>query len=525
MLPNMKYSLGTRKIPVGQFGGLDRTPGAGNGAICDMLNLSGDQFPLLSTRERRGILRRLERPGGLFSWGKLVWVDGTEFFYDGVKRGEVIEGRKTFVGLGSRVLVFPDKVYYDTADGSFGSMEASFEGSVVFEDGTLLGAEAMGNTIRCAGIDWRDYFREDDAVTISGCEEHPENNQTIIIREIDGEQLRFSTDSFTIGQESGSVRISRELPELDFVCACDNRLWGCAGNRIYASKLGDPFNFEHFDGLKTDAWQVDTGSAGSFTGCATYGGYPVFFKEDRIYKVYGTMPSNYEVAETLFLGVEFGSEHSCAVAGDVMFYLSGNGVTAYTGGIPKLAGAALGPDRLKNAVGGSDGLKYYMSAQTADESWVIYVYDTRSGLWHKEDFLQVTHFAFLERKLYFLSADGEIYYNWDMREADAQLEQPFFWYAEFADFDESSPNSKFAGKLQLRLELMAGSFVRVLMMFDSSGKWERLAEIAGPKVKHSTYIQVIPRRCDHYRIRLEGYGQLKVYSMTIESAPGTEGRM
>ena len=67
------------------------------------------------------------------------------------------------------------------------------------------------------------------------------------------------------------------MPELDFLCENENRLWGCKGDTIYASKLGDPFNWNVFDGVSTDSYAVDVGSAGDFTGCFAYRGYPVFF--------------------------------------------------------------------------------------------------------------------------------------------------------------------------------------------------------------------------------------------------------
>ena len=73
---------------------------------------------------------------------------------------------------------------------------------------------------------------------------------------------------------------------------------GCGaakGDTVYASKLGDPFNWNVFDGLSTDSYAVDVGSAGDFTACCSYLGYPCMFKEEHIYKVYGDKPSNFQV--------------------------------------------------------------------------------------------------------------------------------------------------------------------------------------------------------------------------------------
>ena len=78
---------------------------------------------------------------------------------------------------------------------------------------------------------------------ISGATTHTENNKTAIIREIDGDNLRFYENTFTIsdGGDSETLQLSRTVPELDYICENENRLWGCKGDTIYASKLGDIF--------------------------------------------------------------------------------------------------------------------------------------------------------------------------------------------------------------------------------------------------------------------------------------------
>lgn len=119
-------------------------------------------------------------------------------------------------------------------------------------------------------------------MTIAGAAAHEGNNQTIIIREIDGDYLRFYENSFTIneGGDAETLTISRDVPDMDFICENENRLWGCKEDTIYSSKLGDPFNWNVFDGLSTDSYAVNVGSAGDFTACCSYLGYPVFFKEE-----------------------------------------------------------------------------------------------------------------------------------------------------------------------------------------------------------------------------------------------------
>ena len=368
-------------------------------------------------------------------------------------------------------------------------------------------------------------------MTIEGCTKHPENNKTPVIREIDGDKLYFyehvfaldGEDGVTPYTETGTLSVRRTVPDLLYICENENRLWGCKGDTIYASKPGDIFNWNVFDGLDTDSYAVDTGSAGSFTACVSYLGYPIFFKEEHIYKVYGSIPSNFQVMGSATLGVAEGSAGSLAVAGEILFYLSRAGIMAYSGGIPQPVGAAFGPERHKNAAAGSDGLKYYVSMQGEDGTRLLHVYDAQRGLWHTEDATHATHFARCGGNLYFLNDAGEIWIAGNVREAPegAAPEGPVTWMAEFGDFTEDNPNKKGVSKLQIRLELDEGARADVLIQFDSDGVWEPVSSLEAA-AKRSYYLPIIPRRADHYRLKLEGTGACRVYSLVREFYSGSE---
>lgn len=532
-LPSMKYADGISKSKQIKFGGLNHTVGADDGELWDMRNLTSDHHPVLSSRSKRMLYRKLDTPGGLFSWDELCWVDGTSFLFGGEEKGQVTQGQKHFATLGSYILIFPDKCYYNVDSGEFGSLEAEWTGaSLTFGNGLLYGEEAEANAITCVGVNWTDYFRAGDAVTIGGCTTNPGNNLSVIIRAIDGDKLYFYEHTFTIGDdgtayaEKGELSIQRSVPDLKYVCEHENRLWGCNGNTIYASKLGDIFNWNVYDGLDTDAFAVDTGSMGEFTGCISYRGYPTFFKEDHIYKVYGSIPSNFEVLGSATLGLAEGSSGSMAIAGETLFYLSRSGIMAYTGGIPQPVGQAFGKLRFKNAVGGSDGLKYYVSMQEADNTWGLYVFDTQEGFWHKEDETHALSFAKWDGNLYFLNESGEIWITGNIQDPpEGTTEEPAVeWIAEFSDFTEKDPNKKGVSKIQIRLELDEGATVQVWIQFDSDGNWQKVSNALGEGAKRSYYLPIIPRRGDHYRLKLTGTGGCRVYSMVREYYSGSEFR-
>lgn len=533
-LPDMRYADGIVKGQQVKFGGLDHNLGAGDGSLWDMRNLTSDHAPLLATRSPRFLYASLSRPGGIFSWDGLAWVDGDGFYFRGERKGTVTPGHKTFAALGAYIVILPDKAYYNTVTGEFGGLEAAWTGNkLTFTNGVLYEEEAEANTIQADGVNWADYFKVGDAVTISGCTKHTENNKTPIIRAINGDKLYFYEYIFVLDgdgadtpySETGLLSIRRAVPDLRFICENENRLWGCDGTTIYASKLGDPFNWNVFDGLSTDSYAVDTGSAGEFTGCISFLGYPIFFKEDHIYKVYGSMPSNFEVMGSATLGVAQGSAGSLAIAGETLFYLSSAGIMAYSGGIPQPIGAAFGVERYKNAAAGSDGLKYYVSMRGEDGGYILHVYDTQRGMWHTEDESHVTHFARWDGNLYMLTEQGEVWIGGRPVGIEAEAEgwePPVRWLAEFGDFVENDPNKKGVSKVQIRLELEEGAQVQVWIQFDTDGAWQKVSSALGEGVKRSYYLPIVPRRGDHYRLKLEGTGQCRVYSMVREYYSGSE---
>ena len=527
-LPAMKYSDGYRDSVQTVFGGYDHRAAAGNGQICDMGNLTGDEYPLMAARQKRGLVRTLTSPQGIGVHGKLCWAAGGRFWYDNVDRGEVSTGEKTFLGMGNRILIWPDKKVYYTDSGTMEALESSVSGTGVgFKKGEIYGEEAEANSVYCANIDFRNYFAPGDGVTIEGCTKHKENNKTPILREIseDGHTLRFSEYAFVLDggegttdyTESGTITFRRWIPEMDYICVNENRLWGCKGDTVYASKLGDPRNFNVFDGVGTDSFSVPAGSGGDFTGCVSYGGYPIFFKERAIYKMYGDLPTNFQLMGGPELGVKAGCHRSLAAAGNTLFYLSPAGMMAYAGGVPSPVGENLG-DTFTEAVGGSDGLKYYVSMRDSSQKQHLFVIDTRRGLWYREDESEVMGFAAQGAALYMLKRDGGL---WDLSGATGTKETAVSWYAEFADFDEASPNAKSSDRLQLRLEPEAGTTVTVKLMYDSSGEWITVKTMTAAE-KHSVVLPIIPRRADHYRLRLEGTGGCRVYSLSRRIRAGSE---
>lgn len=535
-LTPMRYSGGYREVVQDTFGGMDRRPGAGDGALAVSLNMSTERYPALTVRPRRGVHARVEKPNGFFVRGCVAWVSGGTLVVDGQSVAELTEGPKVMAGIQKKICVWPDKMIYDRQTGELTEMEATWEGDGTFSDGTYAGEPASANTITVAG-DITHLFRAGDGVVV---ESGGTSNGAFVIQEIEfdgiaGEtEIRFLENTWlhmmppgygtdTEEGESGmvplpnpgmktAIRIRRRAPELDGVFEHHNRLWGWHGGTICCCALGDPSNWEVFGGDAVDSWELVTGSSGDITGGVSYGGRPVFFKEDRIIRLYGDYPAQYSTSESESLGVESGSGKSLAVAGDTLYYKSPKGIMAYSGGYPYPVGEEFGESQYRNAVAGSDGVRYYISMQNEQGKYDLFCYDTRYRVWHEEEGVTFLGMGW-HGELYGLEEvnrgtpqhAGTVYIL-GKRRVESIGEEGIVTKVEFADFTEGTARKKGVGRLALRLEIDQGTKLRIFIRYDSRGDWMRLQELDGELIKDQTEIIVPIRRCDHYRIKIEGSG-------------------
>lgn len=518
-LPEMPYAGNIGATRQSAWGGLNHTPGAQGGEIYDMENLTSDLPPLLATRGRRYTVQTLSAPNGLYVADKRYTVDGDRLYADGVLAATLpTSGEKTMAAMGKRLIIFPDKVLYTAEDGLSALASAVSGASCRIQDGTYAGEAAAANTIYAASVNWGSYFKVGDGVTITGAATHPANNRTSIIREIDGHYLRFYENTFTInsGGDTETLTIRREVPDLDYLCVNENRLWGCKGDTIWCSKLGDPFNWYVFDGISTDAWSVESGTPGDFTACVSFLGYPVFFKENKIFKVYGNRPSNFELMSSATLGVSPGEAKSLAIAGERLFYLSRAGIVAYSGGLPQSISDVFGQERFTGAVGGSDGLKYYVSMRNSAGAYSIYVFDTEKGLWHREDSTRALFFAY-DNGMYALTQDGRLLLLWGhSTPSGAVLEGAVSWRAEFGDYTMGSFSGKYPVRLRLRFEGETGAEITAAIRYDSAGEWQEVSELV-TGAKRAVYLTLPIKRCDHFRLKLSGTGAARLYDWEFET--------
>lgn len=335
------------------------------------------------------------------------------------------------------------------------------------------------------------------------------------------------------------MSFSRSIPKLDFMFEHDNRLWGCCYyvdptthkivNEIHASKLGDFKNWNSFQGISTDSYVISCGSDGKWTGAAEVGGYPCFFKEKYLHKVYGSMPSNYSCDPVEITGVQEGCHDSLSVVNGVLYYKARDGIYKYDGSLPVCISAQLGNVEYHSAVGGGFGNKYYVSMLDSSDNSTLFVYDIQKRMWHKEDDFRIEQFCSSPKALYCLRNGRSLTSNSHVYSLDggsgtlAEQASYMQWYAETGIFGEEHYGHKYYPRITLRMKIVPGAAVKIFSDYDSSGRWTQVASIVGKDLKSFNF-PIRTKRCDHMRLRIEGKGEATIYSITFTTEKGSADR-
>ena len=371
-------------------------------------------------------------------------------------------------------------------------------------------------------------FSVNDGVTISGITDEALsdlNASMVIWAKGDGYIVVTGILDKMTTQET-PIKVERQMPDMDFIIESDNRLWGCRYgpqgdkivNEIYASKLGDFKNWNCFMGISTDSYAASLGTDGQFTGAITHLGYPLFFKETCVHKVYGNYPANYQIQTTACRGVQKGCSKSLAIVNEVLYYKARSGICAYDGSLPVEMSSALGDMNYHNAVAGVLGNKYYISMSDVEGKYNLFVYDTVRGMWHREDNTQVSDFCNCRGNLYYIDyADNQIKVVRGTGKDDVLEGTAIKWEAVTGILGTDSPDKKYISRIDVRMKLDIGTRVIFFAEYDSSGAWEHLFTMTG-RTLQSFAIPIRPQRCDHLRLKIEGEGDAKIFSIckTIE---------
>ena len=484
---------------------------------------------------------------------------------------------KKFVSMGAYLCIFPDNLYLNTADMTdFGSMEMSWEAeestsvkySICKGDGAEYGKTTVADEapkdaengdlwidsstdthilkqysknmnmwveiatvyvkIEAKGIGQR--IEKGDGIRISGCKYSGENeyikkqiealNSTFTVKERGDNHIVVTGLLDETYTQNGGVNVTRKVTKMDYVTECQNRLWGCyygledgkTVNEIFCCKLGDFKNWEVYSGISTDSFRASCGTDGVWTGAVTYLGYPLFFKENYVHKVYVSSGGAHQIVSMAIDGVQKGSDTSFAIVNDYLFYKSKTGINRFDGTQAVNISSDLGNEQYCDAVGGRLGGKYYVSMKDINEKWHLFVYDVKRGLWIREDNTMALYFADIDNELYYIDGDSNELKT--INGTEGKEEDKFPWKIVFGDIGYEYFQKKYLSRFNIRMSLEEDGWAEIYTEYDSNGIWEKRGTINGTGISRTFTLPIIPRRCDHIRIKIEGSGEFKLYSIS-----------
>lgn len=625
------------------FGGYNHNLKIPEGEFYEMENLCGDDYPLLATRKQRADLKAYNtdnlkamthKNGSLYYIAGYDEQDKTCWLYSGTDQVLKLKhtGSKRFVSMGAYLLIWPDKVWYNTADGTHGNMEKMFSAAAgTYLDHSLtssLGPDGQetydiyvlwyirpcsrnGKIVYTANAN----YGEKRVVVVDGIEYHylnpmkpkePKNGDAYIDRETrtpyiyndvskdwsaqdasvmrleckgigstfaPGDYIRVSgvdpgtysglnvgdnpsdgvyREALATGENyivldayapteaqgimdytppaEGYVKAAMDIPDMDYVIEAQNRIWGCKYgtvngklvNEIYASALGRFDVWRKYAGVSTDSYAASVGSDGRWTGAVNYQGYPMFFKEDRMHKVYVSASGAHRIQEYTMRGVQPGGAKSLAVVNGVLFYKARDCVCAYDGsGAPTDVSEKLNLDSLSRpgsttSIAAAYRDKYYLYLQmNTPPGNRLLVLDTKRGEWYRESLPVggIKDFADIGGALLCATGGGMIVLTHDNLESElgGTKEGNVAWSCETGLIGYSTVEQKYISRFNIRMSLAQGAHMDVLVQYDSDGIWHNQGRIQGAGTR-TFILPVRPRRCDHFRIRLEGEGYVRIYS-------------
>ena len=86
------------------------------------------------------------------------------------------------------------------------------------------------------------------------------------------------------------------------------------------------------------------------------------------------------------------------------------------------------------------------------------------------------------------------------------------------------PGHQYLSRFLLRMKLDSDAECRFLVQYDSDGVWLERGALRGNGRTNLLQMPIVPRRCQHMKIRLEGSGGMRLYGIArVLSAGGSGG--
>lgn len=577
-----------KRTMVNAFVGYDHNLVTSDKAFYDMQNLSGDVYPAIVTRNKRGVVKQLSNAKGIISKDALCYIDGSKVYYNHLEVNGITlnsEMPKQMVSMGAYVVIFPDAVYFNTKKltdyGNLGHkidmQNVTVSATNSRQDGTEYENLAVGETapvtpsvgdywidtsqapsvlklftyeeiwsdvptsyvtIRATGID--DGFSKGDSVTITASSDFggllPMDNNgaytnTFVIQALHENSITVmgNMTSAQINTQA-DIRLERIIPKMDYVIEAQNRLWGC------------------YYGIGDDGEVVNEIYASAL-------GDP---KNWRVYQ--GTAADSYAVSlgtDGVFTGavayqnkpIFFKENYIHAIYGDYPSNYTLNTTTANGIQYGSWRSAAIVSGVLyyksPTAVCAYDGslpqivssplgdIPYYNGVAGANGSKLYISLENKDGVAHLFTYDTAKGIWCKEdnvRPLQFAGDSNELYFIdtqnriMAVNGREGTIEKKLDWSLTTNMQGFEDSDGKRLRKLKLNMLMDEASEATLEAMYDSNGEWREIATIEGAGTTKCTSVIFIPQLCDHFQLRLRGSGYMHLVSITKSVAYGGEVR-
>ncbi|MBD9240803.1 MAG: hypothetical protein EGQ64_00625, partial [Ruminococcaceae bacterium] len=140
-LPSL-YSLSGSRSALMVFGGLNESYACGEAEFTQMQNFSSRGYPALQTRTPRRTMKTLDKCNGMYHLNGLLLCEGTTLRYrednedsdaaaiaetETVLENAVEDSEKIMIGMGTKILIWPDAVSFDTAARKLERLSAAWD--------------------------------------------------------------------------------------------------------------------------------------------------------------------------------------------------------------------------------------------------------------------------------------------------------------------------------------------------------------------------------------------------------------
>lgn len=354
--------------------------------ISSISNITSEKYPFLSKRKtytKRDFSYDFTNGMGIFK-GQIYYMQNEDFCCEGTKLFSVSEGSKKFLWFNEKIIILPDMMYYEPSSGLYGTLRESTGHITYCITKRIVGSVNWGRScITSDTFQLTDIFKKGDGLYLDDGEGHGFGGFHKIIDVDEGMNYIFF-EAFEFG-DGGNITmhgtLSHGAPEgCDAACVCSGRLWVVNGSKIHASSINDGRNWAVGGDDEKASFACEYDNSEKIKACIEFKGNPVFFSENKIYRIYGDRASNFRLKCVSSWGGVYGMmTHSIAVVKDKIYYVSKHGITCFDGTSPRvLKNAPISSDGV--AYSASDGRNYYIYTINSHGQG-LYVYDTDCDFW------------------------------------------------------------------------------------------------------------------------------------------------